>query len=108
MSVHSGGGGRAGALPCPGGGCLVLGGAWSWGGVPGPREGLHLGGAWSQGRLVLGGCLVLGGAWCQGGLEPGGSGPGWVVSQDALRQTPPRETASAVDGTHPTGMHSCP
>ena len=37
-------------------------------------------------------------------------GPGGLVSQHALRQTPPspeRETATAADGTHPTGMHSC-
>ena len=31
----------------------------------------------------------------------------WGVSQHALRQIPPEETATAVDGTHPTGMHSC-
>ena len=33
-------------------------------------------------------------------------GPGGLVSQHALRQTPPGETATAADGTHPTGMHS--
>ena len=27
--------------------------------------------------------------------------------QHALRQTPPGEMATAADGTHPTGMHSC-
>ena len=32
---------------------------------------------------------------------------GGGVSQDALRQTPPPPTATAADGTHPTGMHSC-
>ena len=34
----------------------------------------------------------------------------WVgVSQHALKQTPPapQQTATAADGTHPTGMHSC-
>ena len=34
----------------------------------------------------------------------------WVgVSQHALRQTSPAppQTATAADGTHPTGMHSC-
>ena len=29
------------------------------------------------------------------------------VSQHALRQTRPNQTATAVGGTHPTGMHSC-
>ena len=29
------------------------------------------------------------------------------VSQHALRQTPALQTATAADGTHPTGMHSC-
>ena len=53
------------------------GGAWSWGG-------LLLGGAWSRG--VPG----LRGAWSQG--VPGGDPPG---------------AATAADGTHPTGMHSC-
>ena len=34
--------------------------------------------------------------------------PGGLVSQYALRQTLPLgETATAADGTHPTGMHSC-
>ena len=62
-------------------GCLVWGVAWS-GRVPGPR----------------------GGAWFQGGLLP----EGCLVSHHALRQIPPMgETATAADGTHPTGMHSC-
>ena len=43
-----------------------------------------------------GGCLVPGGVWS----APGGG----VVSQHVLRQT---ATATAADGTHPTGMHSC-
>ena len=29
------------------------------------------------------------------------------VSQHALRQTIPQQTATAAGGTHPTGMHSC-
>ena len=29
------------------------------------------------------------------------------VSQRALRQTPPQQTATAAGGAHPTGMHSC-
>ena len=75
-------------------GCLVWGCAWS-GGVPG------LGGsAVGVGCLVQGEvCLVQ--RICSGGLLPG------VVSQHALRQTPLGETATAVDSTHPTGMHSC-
>ena len=51
-----------------------------------------------------GGCLP-------GGCLPGGGcpgpGPRVCVSQHALRQTPPQQTATAADGTHPTGMHSC-
>ena len=56
-----------------------------------------------------GGCLVWGGAWYPGVPGPRGMpGPGGgLVSQHALRQTPPGETATAADGTHPTGMHSC-
>ena len=50
-----------------------------------------------------GGCLLPGGAW-SGGVP----GPGGLVSQHALRQTPPPgEMATAADGTHPTGMRSC-
>ena len=30
----------------------------------------------------------------------------WGVSQHALKQTPPQQTATAAGGTHPTGMHS--
>ena len=63
-------------------------------------------------------CPQGGGAWCggvcSGGcLVPGGSaprrmpGPGGLVSHHALRQTPPGEMATAADGMHPTGMHSC-
>ena len=52
-------------------------------------------------------CLVPGGL-LRGGSAPGGVCSGGVVSQHALRQTPPPgETATAADGTHPTGMHSC-
>ena len=55
--------------------------------------------------MVPGGCLVPGG----GGSAPGQEGG--LVSQHALRQTAhpptPGETATAADGTHPTGMHSC-
>ena len=53
-------------------------------------------------RLVTGGCLVVGGGVSSGGLLQGGrlvgggpwpggvcSGEGWVLSQHALRQTPP-------------------
>ena len=34
---------------------------------------------------------------------------GGCVSEHALRQThpPPQQTATAADGTHPTGMHFC-
>ena len=53
--------------------------------VPGPGGG-------GSGRM---------GAWSWGGLRGG------LVSQHALTQTPPGEMATAADGTHPTGMHSC-
>ena len=49
----------------------------------------------------------LAGNWVS---RPGGSRPrpvGWGCIQHALRQTPPQQTATVVDGTHPTGMHSC-
>ena len=39
---------------------------------------------------------------------PGGQGQTQRgVSQQALRQTPPQQTATAVGSTHPTGMNSC-
>ena len=72
------------------GGCLVPGGLPDRG-VSGP------GGAWPQGGLLLGGVPGPGGCLIPEGL----------VSQHALRHTPPGETAIAADGTHPTGMHSC-
>ena len=72
-----------------------------------------------QGEVCSGGCLlpgglllgvsVPGGVCSQGVSAPSGVGllPGELVSQHALTQTPPGETAAAADGTHPTGMHSC-
>ena len=54
---------------------------------------------------VRNGVCSRGGSGLGGGLVPGVEG---LVSQHALRQTPPPgETATAADGTHPTGMHSC-
>ena len=49
-------------------------------------------------------CSRSAGGACSGGVPaPGGSpAPGGV------EETPPgQETATVVDGTHPTGMHSC-
>ena len=71
------------------------GGAWSRGmpgpwGVPGPGGCLVWGGSAPRGCLGLGGCLVLG---------------GWYPSMHWGR--PPQEMATAADGMHPTGMHSC-
>ena len=69
------------------------------GGVPGP------GGSGPRGLvgcLVPGGCLVLGGVPGPGGLVPGGC----VVPGGGAWWRPP-QTATAVGGTHPTGMHSC-
>ena len=58
-------------------------------------------------RGKLGG--LVGGRTCLGPDPGGGWGSGWGggVSQHALRQTPQQQTATAADGTHPTGMHSC-
>ena len=53
--------------------------------------------------LVLGGVSTLG----EGGLLQGVVCSRGLVSQHELRQTSQEETATAVDGTHPTGMHSC-
>ena len=85
------------ACVCPQGGCLVRGvlapeGACS-------QRGLVWVDACSGGVPGVGGCLVwgvpgLGGAWSGGCLLPGG----------CLVET---GTATAADGTHPTGMHSC-
>ena len=66
-----------------------------------------------RGGGCLGGSAPRGGAWSWGGSAPRGVGGvpgpqgGWLVFQHALRQTPPGEMATAADGTHPTGMHSC-
>ena len=48
-----------------------------------------------------------GGQVCSGGVP--GLGVCVLVSQHALGQTPypPGEMATAADGMHPTGMHSC-
>ena len=55
-----------------------------------------------------GGCLLLG-VCSLGGSAPGGGvcsrGVGIPACTEA--DTPLRETATAADGTHPTGMHSC-
>ena len=69
-------------------GCLLLGEVWS-GGLPAAR-----------GRGTCSGCLLL-----------GESGPGGVWSQGEFGlggvETPTKEMATAADGTHPAGMHSC-
>ena len=105
-SVHRG------EVPGPGRGCLVLRGAWSqeggllwegawsWG-VPGPGRGVCSGGvpgpggAWSQEGACSWGCLVL-----EGVCSRRVSGPRGAPGGD------PR-MATAVGGTHLTGMHSC-
>ena len=69
----------------------------STGGVSAPRGQSAPGRVCSRGVSTLGGGLLTGGVSALGGL----------VSQHALRQTHPRKTATAADGTHPTGMHSC-
>ena len=52
------------------------------------------------GEHVWGVCLVGGHAWCgsAGGVAGGMRGRGACVAG---------ETATAVGGTHPTGMHPC-
>ena len=51
----------------------------------------------------------VGGAWSGGCLLPRGLLPGGVVGIPACTEadTPQGEMATAADGTHPTGMHSC-
>ena len=103
----------------PPGGCFLLGGASSGGRVPPPWEVLPLwggvlppGGASSQGVLPLGGCFLWGvpppwevlplggGASSRRCLLPRGASSRGVTGGD------PPGTATAADGTHPTGMHS--
>ena len=76
-------------MPAPGGyqllgGCLLLGGVLSGG--------------------LLRGCLVLVGSALGGAGVPGPRGVGIPVCTEADL---PGEMATAADGTHPTGMHSC-
>ena len=80
------------ACVCPQGeGCLVPGGgAWSRRGVSGP------GGVPALGRGVP----------APAGSAPAGSAPGGGIPA-CTEADPPAETATAADGTHPTGMHSC-
>ena len=64
------------------------------------------GGGPGTGGLYLGGSGPRGGAWSQrggGGLVRGGFGVPACTEADP----PPGETATAADGTHPTGMHFC-
>ena len=82
------------------GGCLLPGvGVWSGGSAPGEVSGPE-GGVWSRGGCLLqegvwsGGCLLQGGVCSWGVSGLGGClfrGGGWgqVVSEHALRQTPP-------------------
>ena len=86
-------------LSTGGGGCLG----------PGP-EGVCPGGCPGPGpeSVCLGeGCPGLG----LGGSRPRGCpgpGPGGVcIPACTEADTPPQQTATAADGTHPTGMHSC-
>ena len=76
-------------------------------GLGGLAGGLH-----TQGEVggLAGGCPGpgLGGVQAQAQGGSPGPAPGVCVSQHALRQTPPlHQTATAVDGTQPTGMHFC-
>ena len=70
-----------------------------------PQGGLLQGGAWSWGVSALGGGLLPGGAWSWGDVCSRGIGIPACTEADTPR--PPGEMATAADGTHPTGMHSC-
>ena len=82
------------------GGCLIWGCACLVRGVPGLRGGSALGGiawsgvAWSRGVP----------AWSRGAWSGGVLGPGEVGIPACTEADPPRETATAADGTHSTGM----
>ena len=52
--------------------------------------------------VFIGVCLSTGGEGVRGGPGPGGFG-----IQACTQADPPGETATAADGMHPTGMHSC-
>ena len=82
------------ACVCLRGGCLVPGGLVRGVSAPGRK--------WS---CPVGGCS--GGDGCSGRAEWWCLLWGGLVSQHAVRQIPPGETATAADGTDPTGMHSC-
>ena len=89
---------------CPQGGSL--------GPHPGGGEGSGWGGAVGVSRPTPGGRLegLAGGGSPVPRLRAGSPGPGWGgggVSQHALRQTPPQQTAIAAGSAHLTGMHSC-
>ena len=69
--------------------CLLGGGAWFWGGL-------------------VRGCLLGGGACSERVLVQGWVfGPGGCVWSGGVPGRDPPQTATAVGGTHPTGMHSC-
>ena len=58
------------------------------------------------GGLLLGGVCSQGGCVCSwGGGVSAARGGGLLCSEAATPS--PEETATAADGTHPTGMHSC-
>ena len=69
-------------------------------------SGLVLGGGggsglWGEGVPALGGCLLQGVSAPGGGVCSGGC----LLCTEAAPHL--GETATAADGTHPTGMHSC-
>ena len=83
------------------GGCLVPGGAWSWG-VPGRGGACFRGGSGPRGGACSQRCL-LGGVSGSGGAC---SGEVWSQGGAWWRPHPPLAPTAAV-GTHPTGLHSC-
>ena len=75
-------------------------------------RGMHGGGhVWQRGMHDQWACMVRGHAW-QGGMHggghvwPGGGGCAWPEDHAWQGVCVAGETATAVGGAHPTGMHS--
>ena len=84
-----------------GGACMVVGegGTCMVGGVHGRGACLAVGVCMAGGGACMAGGMYRGHVWQRGGgMHCGG---GWGACMTG-------ETAIAADGTHPTGMHSCP
>ena len=92
------------------GGCLLWGDVCYRGSAPGVWGGCLLWGVCSGGGLLWGVSTLGGVGVCTGGSAPGGVCCWGVSAQGGLLCTEAAstgETATAADGTHPIGMHSC-